>query len=374
MSRKQSGFTLIELVVVVAIIGILAAVTIPAFMKNARSAKTAEATTNVKKIYDGARSYFEEEMNGRGSITPVEKEFPEIDELIAAGYVDSGLGSDKVKDYDYTLVVMEPPGILITAVPEVPGVTGDSIITADGAGVVTIVPDPETERVDSDLRAKAVFTIESLDRLTGGAALGMANDVTDSKDDTALILDVLGPKRGGSSTIGTVLDKVYEAATLDELLEGDDGRSEGDDLEMARIVAAYLDAVRAKLQPIVDFPVVPDPPPSDASASVAKLLGEATPVTAGEATAYLVVLAEGLKDAELVGSSSVAMGHRAELVRAAEIALAAIELDKIDQARQQLLFIRRVTDGVTDPRDWIVGAAAKRMLRQTDLALARLSK
>lgn len=33
----------------------LAAVAIPAFMKNARKAKTAEATTNVKKMYDGAR-------------------------------------------------------------------------------------------------------------------------------------------------------------------------------------------------------------------------------------------------------------------------------------------------------------------------------
>jgi prepilin-type N-terminal cleavage/methylation domain-containing protein len=74
--RMQGGFTLIELMVVVAIIGILAAVAIPAFMKNARKAKTAEATTNVKKIYDGARSYYEEELVGRGSTTPIDKQFP----------------------------------------------------------------------------------------------------------------------------------------------------------------------------------------------------------------------------------------------------------------------------------------------------------
>jgi prepilin-type N-terminal cleavage/methylation domain-containing protein len=72
----KGGFTLIELMVVVAIIGILAAVAIPAFMKNARKAKTAEAVTNVKKMYDGARSYYEEEMNARGSITPIAKQFP----------------------------------------------------------------------------------------------------------------------------------------------------------------------------------------------------------------------------------------------------------------------------------------------------------
>ena len=77
LKRIRGGFTLIELMIVVAIIGILAAVAIPAFMKNARKAKTTEATTNVKKMYDGARSYYEEELNGRGSITPIAKQFPD---------------------------------------------------------------------------------------------------------------------------------------------------------------------------------------------------------------------------------------------------------------------------------------------------------
>jgi type IV pilus assembly protein PilA len=75
--RLAGGFTLIELMVVVAIIGILAAVAIPAFMKNARKAKTTEATTNVKKLYDGARSYYEEESMGRGSIAPIARQFPD---------------------------------------------------------------------------------------------------------------------------------------------------------------------------------------------------------------------------------------------------------------------------------------------------------
>src|SRR5215831_5861418 len=74
--RLAGGFTLIELMVVVAIIGILAAVAIPAFMKNARKAKTTEATVNLKKLQDGAVSYYHEEKNAAGSAIPIPKQFP----------------------------------------------------------------------------------------------------------------------------------------------------------------------------------------------------------------------------------------------------------------------------------------------------------
>lgn len=58
---NKKGFTLIDLMIVVAIIGILATVAVPGFMQYIKSPKTSEAKTNLKAIADGAISYFEAE-------------------------------------------------------------------------------------------------------------------------------------------------------------------------------------------------------------------------------------------------------------------------------------------------------------------------
>jgi type IV pilus assembly protein PilA len=68
--RSKKGFTLIELMIVVAIIGILAAIAIPNFLKFQAKSKTSEAKTNLGAIFVGQTSFFGE-SNQYGSFTAI---------------------------------------------------------------------------------------------------------------------------------------------------------------------------------------------------------------------------------------------------------------------------------------------------------------
>lgn len=66
--RRMRGFTLIEIMIVVAILGILAAIAIPALTKYMRKSKTSEARIQLAKMFDSTSAYFNEEHVDRGGV------------------------------------------------------------------------------------------------------------------------------------------------------------------------------------------------------------------------------------------------------------------------------------------------------------------
>jgi len=61
LRKKDKGFTLIELMIVVAIIGILAAIAIPNFLRYQAKTKQSEAKTNLGAIFTSQVTYFGEQ-------------------------------------------------------------------------------------------------------------------------------------------------------------------------------------------------------------------------------------------------------------------------------------------------------------------------
>ena len=73
LQSRRSGFTLVEIMIVVAIIALLAAIAVPSFLR-ARKRSQATSTLETLRMIDGAKDQYAIE-NGKGpSVTPTQPE------------------------------------------------------------------------------------------------------------------------------------------------------------------------------------------------------------------------------------------------------------------------------------------------------------
>lgn len=109
-NTPTKGFTLVEIMIVVVIIGLLAAMAIPAFQKVRETSQTKTIHNNLRLLASGADQYFLEH-----GVVEVE-----VDALIGPGNYVKGL--DPVASEEYPTLIAEGVDIVVTNTP-----TGEDI-------------------------------------------------------------------------------------------------------------------------------------------------------------------------------------------------------------------------------------------------------
>ena len=152
--RRTGGFTLIELMIVVAIIGILAAVAIPSFIRYQNRARTSESFTNLASLAKTQRAYFAEygsfvgaemvpsQRNGGIEPGPTKRDSATVAvEFAAVGWYPEG---GVFYDYD-----TNTGGFADCACPTCFTSTAYGDVDGDGSVSLIIITHPNVDETDS---------------------------------------------------------------------------------------------------------------------------------------------------------------------------------------------------------------------------------
>ena len=121
--RKSQGFTVVELVIAIAIIGILAAIAIPSYQEHLKKGRRADAQQFISQVAQKQQQYLMDARTYAGTLNELG--------------MDTAIPSGVSKFYDVTVAVVAgpPQGFTVTAATK--GGTaqdGDGTLTIDNNG------------------------------------------------------------------------------------------------------------------------------------------------------------------------------------------------------------------------------------------------
>ena len=138
MKKNQEGFSLIELLIVVAIILIIAAIAIPNLLRSKMAANEASAVGSLRSINTASVAFnisygmYETNLSNLATGSSVSS--------ATADLIDSVLASGTKSGYTFSYTTSSNLGYTVTASPTNPGTTGQRYFFTDQSGVIRVDP------------------------------------------------------------------------------------------------------------------------------------------------------------------------------------------------------------------------------------------